>query len=277
MKKPTDTYQPSLGSHQTLTPRDLQDYSLNPTHFDDLIRNRGLLFTHTHALPCPCVDDINASVHSTECSHNACDNGFLQVLPKQVWGYFNNDQLNKLFEVQGEYNSNMAIITFSAHYVDGSEADFSTFDRVEMEAEYSKRMYERFESSPSGLDRLRYRATEVEYLISHSGKVYEQNVHFILDNGWIKWVGVDRPQYNQALGRGETCSVSYTTKAMYYVNHVMKEIRGSQQFDTGTGQKIAVRLPQHVLVTRQFLYEDSRDEEGNKSSKFPRKSLRVPG
>ena len=277
MKMPTSTYKPNAGSSPSKTPMDLPDISLNAEHYDELIKNRGILFTHTHALPCPNIDDVNAAVHDGDCHHDECDNGYLQVMPKQIWGFFNNDQLNKLFEVQGEYNSNVAVITFSAKYVDGTEADLQTFDRVMMVGDYSKRLYEVFESSPLGIDRLRYKATKVEYLIYKSGVVYEQDVHFVLENGRIKWITSHRPQYNQAIGRGEVCSVSYTVPVRYYVNHVMKEIRGTQVLDPMTVEKVAVRLPQHVLVSREFLFPDKDDNEGKNTAKFARKGLRTPG
>ena len=277
MKKPTSTYPPSAKSSSTLTPTDLPDISLNAQHYDDLIKNRGILFTHTHALPCPNIDDVNAAVHDSNCHNPDCENGFLQVKPKQLWGYFNNDQLNKLFEVQGEYNQNVAVITFAAKYEDGTEADLQPFDRVQIVGDYSKRLYELFESSPMGVDRLKYKAEQIEYLVSKSGIVYEQDKHFILENGRIRWVSNERPQYDQAIQRGEVCSVSYTVPVRYYVHHVMRELRGTQVLDPITGEKMAVRLPQHVLVSREFLFPDKDDDEGNKTAKFARHGLRTPG
>ena len=60
-------------------------------------------------------------------------------------------------------------------------------------------------------------------------------------------------------------------------NHVMHEIRGTQILDPITGEKIAVRLPQNVLVTREFLFPDDNDDEGNHTAKFARHGLRTPG
>lgn len=258
-------------------PQPLPDFSINSAHFDDLIKNRGILFTHTHALPCPNVRDINEAVHDENCQLEGCENGTLQVMPKQVWGYFNNDTLDKLFEVQGEYNQNVAVITFAAKYTDGSECDMHMFDKLEMCADYSNRMYELVECNPTGVDRLRHKIVSVEWLQTASGRVYKQGEHFEVEGARIKWLTNDRPTYNQQLGRGEVFSISYFIKPTYYVHHIMKEIRGTQEYNQVTGEKIAVRLPQHVLVTRQLAYPDPDDDEGNNYSKFPRRGFRSPG
>jgi hypothetical protein len=228
-------------------------------------------------MPCPQVNDVNAAVHDPECSNPTCDNGYLQVMPREVWGYFNNDQLNKLFEVQGEYNQNVAVITFAAVYTDGTEADFQPFDRIEMVGDYSKRVSELFEASPTGVDRLRYRVLDVEQLVSSDGVTYEQNKHFIIERGRIHWISNVRPKYDQATQRGEVCSVSYTIPVRYYIHHVMREIRGTQRLDPTTGEKVAIRLPQHCLVSREFLFPDDNDDVGLSTSKFPRRGLRTPG
>lgn len=277
IKKPTTTYKPAAGSSYDRVPQPLPDISINSAHFDQLIQNRGILFTHTHALPCPNVRDINEAVHNEDCQVHGCENGMLQVMAKQVWGYFNNDTLDKLFEVQGEYNQNVAVITFAAKYTDGTECDMHVFDKLEMVADYSNRMYELVEASPSGIDRLRHRIVTVEWLQSSSGAVYKCGEDFTHEGSRITWISPNRPKYDQQLGRGEIFSVSYFIKPTYYVHHIMKEIRGTQEYNIATNEKVAVRLPQHVLVTRQLAFPDEEDKTGNNYSKFPRRGLSTPG
>jgi hypothetical protein len=198
----------------------------------------------------------------------------LQVQPKQVWGYFNSDQLNKLYEIQGEYNENVAIITLSATNVDGTECDVHPFDQL-IADEYSKRVYELVESSPTGVDRLKYYATDV-LQISSATKDYVKDVDYIISNGRVQWISQNRPVYNQQLHRGEVLSVSYYIRPIFYVNHVMKELRATQVLDPISGEKVAVRLPQHVFVLRELLSPDDTDKVGNSTSKAPRSGLLTP-
>lgn len=275
MQKPSKRYPSSAGSFGALTPADLPDPSINADAYNDLIANRGILFTHTKALPCPNVQDVESMIHVSDCDHPDCWNGYLQVDPKRVWGYFNNDQLNKLFEIQGEYNENLAVITLSSVNTDGSECDTHPFDQLVAD-EYTKRVYELVETSPIGIDRLKYFALDVAYLTSGDGRVFKLGVDYILDSGKIKWMGTNRPGYNQALQRGDVYSITYYVRPIFYVHHIMKELRASQVFDPCTGEKVAVRLPQHILALRELLVPDEQDKVGDSTAKSPRKGILRP-
>jgi hypothetical protein len=181
MKKPANRYPAASGSFGKLTPADLPDPSFNAEAYNELITNRGILFSHTKAMPCPNVQDVESMIHASHCGHPKCWNGYLQVDEKQVWGYFNNDQLNKLYEIQGEYNENIAIITLSAVNTDGSEADVHPFDQLVAQADYSKRMYELVEANPTGIDRLKYYALDVHRIEVASGKTFTKDVDYVIE------------------------------------------------------------------------------------------------
>jgi hypothetical protein len=274
VKKPSNKYPGAVGSFGTLTPADLPDPSLNAEAYDQLIQNRGILFTYTKAMPCPNVQDVESQIHVNHCTHPRCWNGMLQVQPKQVWGYFNNDQLSKLFEIQGEYNQNIAIITIAATNTDGTEADVHPFDQL-IADEYTKRVYELVESSPTGLDRLNHYAIDV-LQISTVTKDFTQGVDYVIEGGKIRWVSQNRPTYNQQLQRGEAFSIAYYIRPVFYVSQVMKELRASQVFDPMTNEKIAVRLPQHLMVLRELLSQDDTDKIGNSTSKAPPAGVLTP-
>jgi len=193
-----------------------------------------------------------------------------------VWGYFNSDQLNKLYEIQGEYNENIAIITLAAVCTDGSEAEVHPYDQLKIEANYSKRVYELVEASPAGLDRLKYKTVEVGHIETKAGKVFTQGVDYAVENGMIRWISQNRPGYDQILKRGEAFSVLYYIQPIFYVHHVMKELRATQVFDPATGEKVAVRLPQHIMVLRELLTADEDDKVGDQTSKQPRNGVLPP-
>lgn len=260
-----------------MAPGILPDPGLNAHHYGEMIKNRGILFMHTKAVPCPNVQDIESMIHVNHCEHPHCYNGMLQIQAKPVWGYFNNDQLNRLFEVQGEYNENIAIITMSDTYDDdGSQCDLAAFDRLEATADYTKRTYELVESSVSGVDRLKYYATQAHFAMSSSGKEFKEGADFVIQDGKVRWISKNRPGYDQQAKRGEVYTISYYMKPIFYVHHVMKELRASQVEDPFTGEKVAVRLPQHVMVLRELLYPDSKDEVGDQTAKMPRSGALSP-
>lgn len=274
MKKPVNRYPAGDGSFSSLAPGILPDPSWNDVHFSELVKNKGILFTHTKAVPCPNVQDIESMIHVAHCTHPNCWNGMLFVQPKQVWGYFNNDQLNKLYEVQGEYNENIAIITMSATYDDGTECDMSAFDWLVAD-EYSKRVYELVEASPSGIDRLRFFALDTHILRTHE-KEFVKDVDYVIQDGRIRWISNNRPGYNQQNQRGEIYTIGYYIRPTFYVHHVMKELRASQILDPMTGEKIAVRFPQHIMVVRELLYPETKDGDGDQTSKMPRSGILPP-
>lgn len=215
-------------------------------------------------------------VHVQNCNHPNCWNGFLQVDQKEVWGYFNNDQLNKLFEIQGEYNENIAIITLAATCTDGTEAEVHPYDQLIAVADYQKRVYELVESSPVGLDRLKYYALDVLTIETKSGKKFTKGVDYVVDSGKIKWISQNRPIYDQQIKRGEVFSIAYYIQPIFYVHHVMKELRATQVFDPMTGEKVAVRLPQHIMVLRELLTPDDTDKVGDSTAKAPRSGALPP-
>lgn len=275
MKKPSSTYRPLSGSTRSFAPGILPDPSLNSQHFDDLIQNRGVLFKHTKALPCPNVQDANSMIHLPDCQHPLCWNGYLQVDPVEVWGYFNNDGLNKLFEIQGEYNENIAVITLSAEDTESQQAEVHPFDQLESQ-EYRKRVYELVEANPVGVDRLKYKAIEI-FRIYTKEKQYTQGVDFVLEHGKVRWVGQNRPGYDQALKRGEVFTIAYYIRPVFFVHHVMKELRATQEFDVMSGTKKAVRLPQHIMVLRELITPDKDEKDpDNKTAKRPRSGVLPP-
>jgi hypothetical protein len=217
-------------------------------------------------------------MHYSDCGDVDCYNGMLQLDPQMVWGYFNNDQLNKLYEVQGEYDENIAVITFSSKTTEGEEAEFHQFDRVEM-LEYSKRVYEMLETSPTGIDRLKYKAIDGKAFIrtKDSHRKFEYGIDFVIDGGKIKWISQNRPGYNQSLCKGEVYSIIYYIRPTFFIHHVMKEVRATQVLNAETGEKVAIRLPQHCMVLRELIYADATDDKGLKTARFPRNGFVTPG
>jgi len=89
--------------------------------------------------------------------------------------------------------------------------------------------------------------------------IFIDGVDFLIENGGIKWL--IPPFYNDMEEMGEVVSITYTANPVYAVLNVMHELRVTQEYDFMTGEKKAYRLPQQVLVKRDFLIND---KENNK-------------
>jgi len=87
---------------------------------------------------------------------------------------------------------------------------------------------------------------------------YVDGVDYVIENGNIKWLIL--PYYNNVEELGEVLSIIYIANPVYAVLNVMHELRVTQEYDISTGTKIARRLPQQVLVKRDFLINDADKE-----------------
>jgi hypothetical protein len=102
--------------------------------------------------------------------------------------------------------------------------------------------------------KLRYPITTVDYMASVENGVlvtYVNGVNFNIVDGNIEWITGKEPTWMAAADRGVTLSISYYAHPIYTVLQTMRELRVTQEMVDG--QKIARRLPQEVLVKRDFL------------------------
>jgi len=274
MRRPSHTFPNSPGQIRKLTPDNLPDPSIDPIAFEQLIKNRGLRWRHEKAVPCPNIGDIEIGMHDPNCT--ICSNGMIFYGCSEIHGIFSNNRLEKMYEVMGIWDIGEAVVTFSA-YKDGLDGtpgaggaiDLQHFDKLVC-LDYEFRFSEHIEHSPTGIDRLRYPALEVEFLATKSNQYYP-NTHFVIDvNGNIQWITQTQPAYDQLNERGEVYSISYTAQPVFYVVQLMHEIRATKAIDPLTGQNKAVRLPQQVLIRRDYLFLKKDDKDGLGSMGSPR-------
>lgn len=258
MDKPSKQYSNSPTSTDNFMPSYIPDPSLNGQSFDQLLQNRGIRFIHRRALPCPNLSSIEANNHSPECPF--CDDSQLIYMPgKEIWGVFTNNHLEKMFEVQGVWEVGQAVITLPTEYQDGTQADFNTFDRLEC-PDFQIRLNNLIEYSESvnNIQKLSYPIIKVEWMVSiRNGAMYEFVLgtdYSITTEGNIQWL--IPPWYDSINNIGEVISMAYVTNPVYVVMNLLHELRITQTYDIATGQKKAMRLPQQVLVKRDFMVND---------------------
>lgn len=274
MRRPTKKFTRSPGFVRKATPDKLPDPQLDPLAFEQLIKNRGLRWRHFKAAQCPNVEDLETNQHNPNC--RICENGMVFFGEREVHGIFQQNKLERMYEIQGVWDVGEAMVTFSAFEDDadgnpgkGSTIDLQHFDKL-ICLDYTFRWQELIEHSSLGVDRLRYPALTIEFLRTKS-KEFKINEDFIIDEkGMIKWTGQNTPGSDQLNDRGEIFTVSYCARPVFYVVQLIHEIRATKAQNIVTGEVMAIRLPQAVLIRRDYLFAHPGDDKGQQDTRSPR-------
>ena len=249
----------------TSTPSNLPlfipDPSIKGVSFDQLLQNRGARFTHKKSTPCPNIETVFDNSHNPNCP--LCDDGILFYAEKEIFGVFYSNSLEKNFEYQGLWEVGSAVVTLPTEYPDGTQADFNTFDQLVIQ-DFVVRMWELKEYKPTANNQqqFRYPIHTAEYVasaVNDSLVVYQRGVNFNIVNGNIEWIAGQTPNYNAAENKGDVYVVQYYANPVYNVLQHLRELRITQELNL-QGQKVARRLPQQVLVRRDFLRNGPRKE-----------------
>lgn len=269
MKKPTKTFAPLPPNIiKQAVPRFIHDPQLIPEHFTQLLNNRGIEFEHSKATPCANLTSLENQDHNPNCRE--CDNGFEYYDNRNITGVFSSNSLEKMFEVQGFWGISTAVITFPAEYNDGTQADFQYFDKLVLPS-FTHRWWELIEYNfETGLDKLRYPAVTIEILKTPDKTFIEGTDFELTTNGFIEWLSIgETPTWNPDLNKGQIYSISYTASPVWHVVQLLHELRVSQSYDTNTNLKTAIRLPQQVVVKRDFLFSHPSDQDDKKKTIIP--------
>lgn len=253
-KKPDQVYPSNTQQSTSPMPTFIPDPSIKGVSWDQLLQNRGIRFLHNRAMLCPNIRSINDMSHNPACP--LCDNdGLLYYEEKEIYGVFYSNSIEKNFEVQGLWEMGAAQITFPAEYTDGTIAEFQTYDKLTI-PDFPARMWQLVEYNPNvngGVTRMRYPIDTIDLVTSAQNNVrvdfVEGTDYTINGDGDIAWI--TPPSYNATIGVGEVISVAYHANPVYKVLQPLRELRVSQELVNGV--KIARRLPQQILVKRDFL------------------------
>jgi hypothetical protein len=265
MDKPDKPYPnvPGFSTPQYMPPQ-IPDPSIRGASWDQLLKQRGIRFIHQRAVPCPNMKSLDADNHHPDCTF--CDSsGFLYYGAKEIYGVFYSNSLEKMFEKQGVWEVGVATATFPTEYEDGTQCEFGMYDSLTI-PDFQVRLWElkEYEPRPQNLQQLRYPIAKIDHMsIVRNGQLIElqQGVDFDIVDGKIQWRPGKTPKYDNVGERGEVFTVSYLANPVYIVWQPLRELRVSQEMVDG--QKVARRLPQQVLLKRDFLV--------NGSEKFPGK------
>jgi hypothetical protein len=173
----------------------------------------------------------------------------------EIWGLFYSNSLEKNFEYQGLWEIGTAVVTLPTEYEDGSQAEFNTYDQLVV-PDFTVRVWELIEYKPTSnrQQQLRYPVVNTDFVggaVNDTLIEYTEGTDFNVVGGKIEWVAGKEPAYDASTGRGDVVVINYFCNPVYNVLHQLRELRISQEL--ASGQKVAKRLPQQVLVRRDFL------------------------
>lgn len=245
----------SVTSTASPMPMWLPDPSIKGASFDQLLSQRGIRFIHHRAIPCMNIKSTDFEAHEPDCKF-CDDSGVIYYSSQEIWGVFSGNSIEKTFEAHGVWEVGSAVVTLPTTYPDGTQADFNTFDRLEM-PDYTVRLWELkgYEPRPGNIQSLRYPIEKVEYASSIVDGVqtfYYENTDFTVNaDGQIVWIDGRQPVYDPVLERGAVIGWAYFAKPVYVVLQSLRELRVTQELIGGI--KTTIRLPQQILVKRDFM------------------------
>jgi hypothetical protein len=219
---------------------------------------------HKRAVPCPNVKALDANSHMPECSF--CNkSGIMHYGEREIYGTFHSNSLQKTFEMHGVLEIGQAVVSLPTEYSDGTQADFNTFDKLII-PDFQVRLWElkEYESREDRKQFLRYPVKQVDFVssvVNGTQKFYTKDVDFTVEmDGSITWIPGKEPSYDNVLDKGETIAWAYFANPEYVVMQNLRELRITQEMIEG--QKVARRLPQQVLVKRDFIVNTAQTTSG---------------
>lgn len=237
--------------------------SFNEVAFRNAINSHGIRVVHFRAIPDPSAMTSKGDNRAVDGIRMSSD-GFIYEEAGTLQALFvsNSDEERILPEGIIEYSS--AYMTLPEFYEDKPKVPvlvmpWDRFFLKDIEIRVAGR--QTVEASSSGIDRLRFPATCVEYLIDAAGVKYDEEKHFeITPDGNIKWINQTRPGWNASLNRGTVYSIRYRYTPFFVCQKLLHEIRIAQITNPATFQRSVQRMPYQILVLRENVFQDTNNQ-----------------
>lgn len=244
--------------------------------FDRLIASHGVTYTHYKAIRCPIGLTDPFDVHS-HANHDDCSNGMLYRRAGDLIVYVQNNQSVAVFDDIGVMDGSTVQATFSRFYDDSDkEVSVQPYDRFFLTDQAAvSHTTQYFEHNQAGYDKVQYPILAVEYLMDSRGNEYFESQDFVIVAGQIKWLGQRQPGFDPKLDKGDICSIRYSYRAYWYLKQLLHEVRVSRDINPVTGELELVRCPHSAILTREYVFENERNDENITGQKDPR-DVRAP-
>lgn len=264
-----------LNNSRLLFPPD-QSVEFDALAFDSVVQTHGVTFVHYKAIPCPVgMIDIYDLRRPHE-DHSGCSGGFLHFLGGTITCLFVGNTKHIQYTEPGFAPSAVVSVTLPRFYDDcpTQKPLVALFDRFYLdEATIVVPHSQLFEANQSGIDKVSFPIVCVLDLIDNNGKRYSEADYSILD-GKIHWLSTNRPMYDVTTGKGQICSIRYTYRPYWYVKDLLHEIRVTQ-ITSPTGERVVERMPQELLLQREYVFE-KEDHDALAVSSHQNRQVRGP-
>lgn len=239
--------------------------------FDDALEDHGITFDHYKAFPCPDGLIDLGDFRAPHPDHSGCEGGFIYRKAGEVTLLFMGNSKEKKPDDMGYWDGSSAQVTVPRFYNDQPEKRviFAPFDRLYCREFLPVETWQKFQCGDGQRERLKYAVQDIVYLRDARGKEYTPGVDVRVANGRIEWIGSAKPMPDVDMGdgyngigktKGVVCGCRYTYLPYYYVGRVLHELRVAKAPDAD-GQRVVQRMPQAVLIHREFIPQGSTGHE----------------
>lgn len=223
---------------------------MNPEAFQKLIEGKGVYMQISRPVPCPNIKDLHTGDHDPSCDR--CHNGMMYFGDKTFIGTFMGNNIQRQFEIQGQFDSEQVTIAVPTQAADGSDLDVQLFDQITLMDGNPVRYYQRVEANQSGIDRLQFPAISIEVIIDSTGNQYVADVDFTVYDGNVKWISTNRPGYDLTIEKGIIYSISYYCRPLFTVISLPHQFRTTQALGA-EGKPYAQRYPSLAVCRKDFV------------------------
>lgn len=234
--------------------------SFDVDQFDNAIRNHGVTFEHWRAMACPVgMTDENGGRRPHE-DHSGCSNGFLYTKAGEITCLFTGNGTSAQFGPAGILDGSTVSVTAPRTY-DGSDEPLyiAPFDRLFLaEPNIVVPDWQRFRCN-NVREKLRYPVVRVLDLVDADNRRYTK-ADFTLEAGQIVWTG-NRPGVDPTSGKGLIATCAFVYRPYWYVKHLVHEVRVAQANHPITGAREIVRMPQALVLQREYVFEKNDNDE----------------
>ncbi len=235
--------------------------SFDVEQFDNALRSQGVTFIHWRAMRCPVGMTDEFDTRRPHEDHSGCSNGFLYTKAGEITCLFTGNSTQATISEVGVMDGSTVSVTMPRFY-DGTETPvyIAPFDRLFL---YEEKIvvpnWQLFKTNGTK-DKLNFLAVTVQDLVDSQNRRYELG-DFEIQGGQIAWISNTRPGLDPETGKGLVCSVRYTYRPYWYVKHLVHEVRVSQAENPYTGIREVNRMPQAIVLQREYIFEKNERDE----------------
>lgn len=228
---------------------------------DDLIKGRGVSFTHFVAIPSPIGLKDRGDYRRSDQYDTISSNGMIYKKAGCFVATIVSNSKKKTPNDGGIFDHSVARLLVPRFYDDGEEIHLAPGDRVFVtDIEVLVPNYHRMTYNPGGVDRAQFPIKSVQHVIDSKNNEYKCGVHFTISDGHIKWVeGKDNPGIDPDTGKGGVYSIRYKYNAHWYITELPNEVRVIQGLDD-SGNRTVQRMPYSAIIQREYIYYNQNND-----------------